>query len=154
MKTYGKALLEFVVLVLFLLLFMTGIQDTDGNVGVFDMMGASLPKEQTAPGSSFTGCVEESTRRFPQIFYKKEGMLQTESYEVTELLEAVDCEGNALPLQIRQVWNPWGISEPDAYCADTGQLCFKTPGIYTLQIAATDAWNHTSVCKVSIPVNR
>lgn len=152
-KTYGRVLLESVVVVLFLLLLMSGVRDEEGNVGVFHMMGAFLKEEQVTSGRDFTNYVEESKRGMPQIFYKKEGMLHTGSYDVAELVGAMDCEGTVLPLQIRGVSNPQGIPEPDAYHADTAQISFAKSGIYILQIGVTDAWNHTSVCKIRIPVN-
>lgn len=152
-KVYGKVLLEVAALILFLLLTITGIRDGNGNAGFFHMLGAFLEEEQTVYGSDFRNCVEESKRGISQIFYKKEGAVQIGSYDVAELFEAVDCDGNALPLQIRSVWNPHGIPENDVYRDDTTQLSFDESGIYTLQIGATDAWNRTSICKIHIPVN-
>lgn len=153
-KIYGKVLLESVVLALFLMLLLTGVRDEEGNVGVFHMLGAACKKEQAISGSDFTNWVEESKRGMPQIFYKKEGGLHTGSYDVAELVGAVDCEGTALPLRILGVCNPQGMPEVNAYDADTAQISFDMLGIYTLQIGVTDVWNHTSVCKIRIPVNQ
>lgn len=153
-KTYGKVLLESVVLALFLLLLMSGVRDEEGNIGVFHLMGASLKEEQSASGSNFVNYVEESRRGVPQIFCKKGEMLHLGSYDVAELVGAVDCEGRELPLQIRSVCNPQGIPETDVYHADTAQISFDRPGIYILEIGVTDAWNHRSVCRIRIPVNR
>lgn len=153
-KTYGKFLLEAVALGLFLMLLIAGVRDEQGNVGVFHMLGAFFEEEQTISGSDFVNCVEESKRAMPQIFYKKVEPLCVGSYDVEEIFGAVDCEGNALPLQIQGVFNSQGIREPEAYLKDTTQIKFDEQGIYTVQICVMDAWNHESICKIRIPVNQ
>ena len=152
-KTYGRFLLEAVCLGLLLGLWMTGIRDEQGNVGVFPMIGASMAKNKLVSDSDFASCVEESGRELPQIFYKKAEPVQQGTYDMGELFGATDCEGKGLAVRIETIHNPKGIEALNLYQENTGQICFLESGVYTVELWTNDAWNQTRTCMIQIPVN-
>lgn len=152
-EIYGKFLLGLAVLFLFLVLLFTGIRDENGNVGVWHMMGAFLTEEQPEKGSEFAVYVEEGARKGPEIFCRKKEPLLVGSYPASELFGASDCENTELDPVIEGVYDRQGVVEYDIYDAQTGQISFDRPGIYLVQLCATDRWNHTKRCRILLPVN-
>lgn len=152
-KAYGKFLLEAVTVAVLLGMLFAGMTDEQGNVGIFRMMGAYLSKEEQKTWDDYTIIAEESERSLPWIFYRKSELFCRESYSLSELFGASDCEGKELPVKVRAIYNPLGILDNHFYDKEMGQIIFDEPGIYTLQVSATDEWNHVSVYQVHIPVN-
>lgn len=152
-RTYGKFLLEALVFVGFWLLVLVGVKDSKGNIGFFQMLGSYFDEEQVAYGADFSKCVEESMRSAPEIFCKNKCALDVGTYDVSEIVGATDCEGKELVVEVKEVCNTQGTPDMQIYDADDMQIVFETPGIYMLQVCATDCWNGTSVCRISIPVN-
>ena len=71
----------------------------------------------------------------------------------SELFGASDCENTELDPVIEGVYDRQGVVEYDIYDAQTGQISFERPGIYLVQLCATDRWNHTKRCRILLPVN-
>lgn len=152
-RTYGKFLLEAIVFAGFWLLILVGVRDSKGNIGFFQMLGSYFNEEQVEYGADFSKCVEESMRSAPEIFCKEKSTLGVGIYDVSEIVGATDCEGNELMVEVLEVHNTQGVFDMQIYDADDMQIVFEAPGIYMLQVRATDCWNGTSVCRISIPVN-
>lgn len=152
-KIYGRFLIGFLVIAAFLLLLFTGIQDAQGNVGVWKMTGALLAPEQEQWGDEFQTSLQESARAVPQIFYRGQEALRVGSYDIKEIFGALDCEKAELELQVRKMSNQQGEIPLNAEGLRSGKLVFQEAGIYRLEICATDRWNQTSVCRFSIPVS-
>lgn len=152
-RTYGKFLLGAVAFISFWMLALFGVRDMQGNVGFFQMLGNYFTEEQVVYGADFQACVQESKRSAPVIFYKREGALEKGLYAVTELIGATDCEGNELITEVWDISNALGESDMWMMDRDTMQIRFESPGIYRLQVRATDRWNGTSECRICVPVN-
>ncbi len=75
------------------------------------------------------------------------------SYDINEIFGALDCEKAKLQLQLRKMEGQQGEIPLDAEELRSGQLVFQQPGIYRVEVCATDRWNQTSVCCFTIPVN-
>lgn len=152
-KIYGRFLLEATVFAGFWMLVLFGISDLQGHTGFFQMMGGYFTEEQAVYGADFQMCVEESRRVIPVISYKKEAALSTGVYPVTELVEAADCEGKKLTVEVQDIYNTQGVSEIGLLNVDSMQISFETPGIYRLKVRAVDCWNGTSICWIYVPVS-
>lgn len=152
-KTYGRFLIGFLVIAAFLLLLFTGIRDEQGNVGVLKMTGARLSTEPQQWGDEFQISVQESARELPKLFYRRQEALRVGSYDINEIFGALDCEKAKLQLQLRKMEGQQGEIPLDAEELRSGQLVFQQPGIYRVEVCATDRWNQTSVCCFTIPVN-
>ncbi len=152
-KIYGRFLIGFLVIAAFLLLLFTGIRDDQGNVGVWKMTGARLSTEPEQWGDEFQTSLQESARGMPKIFYRRQEALRVGSYDIKEIFGALDCEKAELELQVRKMNDQQGEIPLNAEELRSGKLVFQEPGIYCVEICATDRWNQTSVCRFSIPVN-
>lgn len=151
-KTYGKFLVETAVAALFFLLIFTGIRDEEGNIGVFQILGGQWKETDTICGADFSVCLEESKRRMPEIFYKKDGALAAGNYELAELFGAQDCDGSALTVQIQEI-TYMGRKTEQVLDKESGRLYFSAAGEYMIQLCTTDAWNNMKISKIWVPVN-
>lgn len=152
-KIYGRFLLEAAVFAGFWMLVLFGISDLQGHTGFFQMIGDYFTKEQAVYGADFQRCVEESRRGTPVISYKKDAALSTGVYPLTDLVEAADCEGKELRVEVQDIYNAQGVSEIGMLDADSMQISFETPGIYRLKVRAVDYRNGMSVCWIYVPVS-
>lgn len=151
-RTYGRFLLEVVVVAALVLLLFAEITDGQGNRGILRIAGAVLKEEETFPERLDVECYRDAcARNAPVITYTVAGMLYTGEYPLEKIFMAKDDRGTVLSLNVRSICSPHG--EEQEYSAETEQICFDERGIYTVCVSATDAWNRTCICECRIPVN-
>ena len=153
-KAYGKFLLEITVVAILLGMLFAGLSDAHGNRGVFRMMGAFF-REQEVPAAylDFERFRSESEIERPSIVYTAQGSLHVGSYRLDELFRAADGMGQELNVQVRSISDPHGIERIGEYLPDILEVQFAQRGIYSLRVAARDAYNRTGIYDFRIPVN-
>lgn len=152
-SVYGKTLLEAAVAALLLVLLAVGVTDGEGNQGIFDVIGAHIHEEKVLDGNDFGTFQSEGGKKPPVITYVYPVTLHTGNYDLGSILKATDYNGRELSIRVRSMLDPYGIELIGAGSPDISQISLAERGIYTLKVAATDAWNRTSVRAVRIPVN-
>lgn len=153
-KAYGKFLLEAIIIALLFGMCFYGVTDGNGNRGVFRIIGAYIKEVQPPIDSvDFERYQSESEKSAPTIAYAGMGTLHTGSYEINSILEAADYRGQVLPISVKSICDADGIERIGEYLPGALQITFSGSGIYSLRVAATDAWNRTSICEFHIPVN-
>lgn len=156
LESYGKFLLEAVILVLLLVLLMCNVTDGMGNYGIFQIIGSYFYSEDTGWNDygEFDSYESECSRAAPVIAYNNEGILYTGRHMLRNYIRATDSYGNPIPVKILSVMNPGGeISENPMGAGDT-EINFPVAGIYSIKISATDRSNKKTVSIIKIPVNK
>ena len=149
-EVYGKFLLEAVGVAALALLLLVGIRDTEGNRGIFQMVGAKLPVESYFDAEIYKS---ESEKQPPTIRLQLETMIKTGTQKISDYLIAEDYDANLLPIKILCVINPEGTDITGDCNSDTTEILFPEPGIYTVTLAAKDDGNRKTIKVVKIPVN-
>lgn len=154
-EVYGKFLLEAVGVAALALLLLVGIRDTEGNRGIFQMVGAKLPVESIVVEDYFDAEIykSESEKQPPTIRLQLETMIKTGTQKISDYLIAEDYDANLLPIKILSVINPEGTDITGDCNPDTAEILFAKPGIYTVTVAAKDDGNRKTIKVVKIPVN-
>ncbi len=154
-EVYGKFLLEAVGVAALALLLLVGIRDTEGNRGIFQMVGAKLPVESIVVEDYFDAEIykSESEKQPPTIHLQLETMIKTGTQKISDYLIAEDYDANLLPIKILSVINPEGTDITGDCNPDTTEILFAKPGIYTVTVAAKDDGNRKTIKVVKIPVN-
>jgi hypothetical protein len=151
-KTYGGFLLEAVVAVLLLLLLLFQITDTDGNSGIFRIVGANIASKGTDYSSyqDFAVYAADSEKMSPVIYYTGDSHVCVGDDSWADFLCAEDYAGERLPVKILSVTDPLGIESP---WKDGAKTELAQAGIYQIKVTAVDAANKRTTCVVKIPVN-
>ncbi len=154
-EVYGKFLLEAAGVAALALLLLVGIRDTEGNRGIFRMVGAKLPVESTVVEDYLDAEIykSESAKQPPAIRLQLEAMIETGTQKISDYLIAEDYDANLLPIKILSVINPEGTDITGDCNPDTTEILFAKPGIYTVTVEAKDDGNRKTIKVVKIPVN-
>lgn len=154
-KTYGKMLLESVAVVLLIFFLFSSIQDEEGNKGIFKIVGAQLGTESTDYNTytDFDTYMVESEKVYPEITFAAGSTIYRGTFSVSSYIKAVDYAGNEISLKVRSIINPRGNELIHTFNADTMEISFPMPGIYIMEVSATDREARKTVCTIRIPVN-
>lgn len=154
-KTYGKMLLESVAVVLLIFFLFSSIQDEEGNKGIFKIVGAQLGTESTDYNTytDFNTYMVESEKVYPEITFAAGSTIYRGTFSVPSYIKAVDYAGNEISLKVRSIINPAGNEIADTYNPDIKEIDFPAPGIYVMEVSATDGENRKAVRSIRIPVN-
>lgn len=155
-ETYGKALLEAAVVILLMVLLFAGIEDGQGNRGIFRIIGNRIQTEHTDDRdyTDFNIYRAESIKAAPSIRYQASELLHTGINNMSACIQAVDYEGRELPFEVRNIFSPDGEDITAAYNLGTMDVYFPEAGIYVVKVAAGDDIKKEFVCTVRLPVNR
>lgn len=152
-RSYGRFLLDAMAVLLLIGALFFGATDAEGNRGLPAIIGARVPEEEPAGSSDFEEFAIESRKAFPTFSFSGGGALVGGEYGVSDIVTARDYRGQALPVSVRSIIDPTGAEQIGAYVGEVSRVQFAIRGIYTLKVAATDAWNRTEVATVKVPVN-
>ena len=153
---YGRVLLSGIAVAMLLLLLLFGIQDSAGNRGIFQMIGANLKIEEKdyREYSDFEFYRNECEKELPRIAYEQDGMLYAgEEIPVTDFIKASDGEGNPLGLRVLKVKYASGRDMTECFHGDSGSIMFPEAGIFQFIVAAKDVSGKKYTCEISVPVN-
>ncbi len=153
-EIYGKFLLDAVLAVSLLLFVFCGMTDTEGNKGIFAIIGAHLDVTGTEDtvSNEFAVFQEEAKRKPPVILYVDSGMIYTGRHIFSDFIRAEDNEGRELSVRLLGVWKPQ--EEFEAVLPAVGEVEFSSPGIYRLKVTAKDDRNRRTISVIQIPVNQ
>lgn len=154
-KMYGKFILEGIA-VICLTLFLFGDRNGSEYKGILENMGSRLPVEEKGYDSytDFRAIyIEESRKNAPVIEYAA-GAQQTGTIILSQVIRAIDYDGNVLPIVIWSIRNMDGEELIESYNPDSAEIVLEQAGIYTIEVSATDDGNRTTGCSIRMPVNR
>lgn len=156
MKTYGKFFLVGMTLVLLFVFCAVGITDDNGNRGIFQMIGAQMHTESAdyEEYTDYDTYASESVKSFPKITVDASAGIHVGAGSVAGYIRAVDFTGAELPVRIVMLEDSRGNDVSGWHHAESGEIDFQMPGIYTLTVAATDSGNRETKVTVRIPVIR
>lgn len=157
MDSFGKFILEAIVLIIFIALLFTSVTDDSGNKGILNIIGAQLQTGGTDYYSyaDFNVYETESKKEAPVISYNGAGTtLYTGSIILSDYIKAVDQTGNEIPVKVLSIRNQDDIELIDTYNPDTTEIILSQPGIYTIKLSAVDAINKKTVGRFHLPVNQ
>lgn len=152
----GKTLLDILVVGLLITYLFATVKDGAGNQGILNIIGAMIQNSDTdySSYSDFESYKVESRKEAPLFSCDTLGILRTGTYKISDYVRAEDYNGREIPVILQKVWGP-GNEEWDAYYdSSTMQVNFVQPGTYTLEVYAVDDINKSTVCRITIPVNR
>ena len=155
-STYGKFLLEGIILVAVFVLVFTGIRDDAGNQGVFAIVGSQIETGNTDYESynDFRGTYQtESGHAAPEIIYVTEGVLRIGTVKLSEHIKAADYEGNELPIKVTGILSPLGTELISSYDPAKEEINLAAAGLYTITVRVLDRGNRESIRIFKIPVN-
>lgn len=154
-RSYGKMLLESGVVILLIFLLFVSIQDEEGNKGIFKIVGAQLKTQSTDYNvyTDFTTYEMESEKEYPEITFVADRIIYCGMFSVSGYTKALDYAGNEIPVKVRSIINPSGNELIHTFNADTMEISFPMPGIYIMEVSATDREARKTVCTIRIPVN-
>ena len=154
LHTYGKALLAILITGILFVWIFRGIEDDNGNQGIFRIVGARTETGTVNPKDyeEFDHFLTEGSYEKPTISYAAVGSLNTGQLDLRDYIRAVDYTGNDLPIKVVSCKNPSDLLlEP---CGEESQYLFAEPGIYTAEVSAIDAGRRKTTCRIRIPVQR
>ena len=154
-EIYGKFLLEVVSMAALVLLLLTGISDSEGNRGLFQMVGAKLPVGSFADENypDLKIYEQESSKQQPTVYFRSATMIKKGKRKLSDYIIAEDYAANQLPIRILCVKNPEETEITGECDNDTTEILFAESGIYTVTVAAKDDGNRKTIKVVKIPVN-
>lgn len=155
-NTYGKALLDLLLIgVLAAFLFST-VTDGKGNQGVLHIIGANLQTGETDYNkyTDFTVYAKESARAVPAIIYDASATMKVGINVITDSIKAVNYAGIEIPVKVLSIRNPYDVELADTYNSDTAEIELSQPGIYIMELSAVDDVNKKTICRIRIPVNQ
>lgn len=153
-KSYGKILLDMLVLGCLLSVLFGGLTDDAGNEGILHIIGAHFAaEEQEVERTDLQVYVTEGKIPPPRIFYAGESAILTGRRRLAEYIKATDAEGKNLQIQLLAVLDESGRQIENCNFETTG-VEFQMPGIYTVQIAAVDERRKKNVCQIRLPVSK
>lgn len=149
-KMFGQV---FIIGAVTVLAFAIGInmRDDEGNIGVFNIIGAHLPSMQERSGLEYDTYQQEAGKECPTVRYVSLNALEVGTYDLRDLINAQDNEGNSISYTLTGVTSPNGTEWTQT--EEMTQITFNDPGIYTLEIMAKDSGNRLTRGIVRVPVN-
>ena len=154
-RTYGKFILEGIVLICLVGIFIFGKRDDSEDVGILELLGNNLSKVNETYESymDFKGSYkEESGKEAPVIRYVA-GAVDAGVVNLAQLIKAIDYAGNELEVEILSIRNMDDVELIESYDPDAKKVEFVKAGIYTVRVRARDDGNRTKTCRIKIPVN-
>lgn len=153
-KSYGKFLIEGIVLVVLLTLLFFGIRDDAGNQGVFRVVGARLPTNGIDYESyrDYDAYHTESGRTNPKIEFGG-GSIAAGTVKLSDHIYAADYAGRSLQIKVMEIIAPDGNDITGALNTDTTEISLDVPGIYSVKLRSIDGGGRRSVCTMEIPVS-
>ena len=154
-EIYGKFLLEAVSVAALVLFLLTGIHDSEGNRGIFQMIGAELPVGSFADENYIDSEIygQESRKKMPVIRFETEDIIKKGKQKLSDYIIAEDYAANRLAIRILCIKDPEQMDITGDYKGDTTEILFPEAGIYTVTVEAKDDANRKSVNVIKIPVN-
>ena len=104
---YGKFILEGVAVVCLAVFLFWNISDSDGSIGILQMIGSNLPKvdEEYDSYTDFKEVYkEESNKDAPKISFDA-GAVDTGKIKLSQIIKAIDYSGNEMKLVIVSIKN-------------------------------------------------
>lgn len=154
-SVYGKFILEGIAVICLIVFLFWGISDSDGNVGILEMIGGNLP-EINEEYDSYTdfkeGYAEESNKDAPKITFAA-GAVDTGKIKLSQIIKAVDYSGNEIKLVIMSIKNMENVELIENCNLETTEIDLTNAGVYSVLVKATDDGNRTTECRIKIPVN-
>lgn len=150
--TYGKFILECMILVLLLILLFTQIRDDEGNQGVIQIIGARIETTDMDYDSyaDFDVYVSEGALEKPVITYTGGNTIRIGMCRLSDYMKAVDYNGNELSVYVMSVLSPAGA---ELVCNADTEINFPLAGVYRVQVKAVDGMNKKTVKQIKIPVS-
>lgn len=150
-KQYGNMLLEVLIVGLLFVLIFINIEDTDGNKGILQIIGARLYEETAdyAAYTDFDAYEEDACKSAPVIEYSGTNILVGER-NLSDYISAIGYAGSEVPVKIISVVDKNGRELP---VTDKQKVYFDMTGIYTVTVRAVDNTKKVTVCTIKIPVN-
>lgn len=154
-RTYGKLLLELLILGLLMVLLFSTVVDEKGNRGILNIIGANLQTGETDYDTyaDFDVYMEESRKEAPVIMYETSGTMSTGQVKLTDYIGAYNQAGERLPLKVISIRSSDGAELLDTYNPDTSEIEIMQPGIYIIELSAVDEINKRTTCQIRMPVN-
>lgn len=154
-RIYGKMLLEIITVMLLILFLFYNIQDEEGNRGIFKIVGAQITVESTDyhTYSDFGMYLEESKKEYPVITFDAGRSICRGTFFVSDYAKATDYADRDIRLEVRSILDPAGNENLDTYNKETMEASIPVPGVYVMEVSATDQENRKTVCTIRIPVN-
>ena len=152
--TYGKFVLELMIMSLLVVNVFGSTGDKQDNYGVFHIIGAN-----TAANSvnhikyvDFKEVYrEECNKSVPSI--KVLGThLEIGSNKLSDYITAYDYKGEALPVIISSIKDMLGTELLEYYDTDSTEIFFSKAGVYTIEAEAVDRDYRSYKCQIQIPV--
>ena len=153
-KAYGSFFLKaLVVLALLAVLFFA--QDQEGNRGVLQIAGKHFETESPdyAGYRDFEAYGVSAARPAPVIVYEG-GTLKVGSCKLTEVIWATDWTGSRLSVEVRSIRTEDGEDVTAGYHKETGEMEWSMPGIYVIEVSATDSNRKETTATFRVPVSR
>lgn len=152
--SYGKFILETVVLISLLMLLFTGIRDDAGNQGVLKIIGANLQTDgiDYKAYRDFDKYAEEAQKKSPGITYHVPIQMRAAVNIIADYISAVSDTGEVLKLKVLSVKDINGLEMEGAYDSGAQTLTFPSPGIYTLRLQTVDQINKKTIVDIDVPV--
>lgn len=153
-RAYGKFLLNSMVVLLLSGFLLFGIVDDEGNHGIFQIAGAQVmaAKIEKEKPEEFRIYQAEAVKKPPRISLLKSEPLCVGSHKIAEYIRAVDWSGREIPIRLCGITDAEG-AEVDSCNPETSEVCFTEPGIYVVEVSATDMENRRSVYRMKLPVS-
>lgn len=152
---YGKFILEGVAVVCLAVFLFWNISDSDGSIGILQMIGSNLPKvdEEYDSYTDFKEVYkEESNKDAPKISFDA-GAVDTGKIKLSRIIKAIDYSGNEMKLVIVSIKNMKDMELIENYNPETTEIELTEAGVYSVLVKVTDDGNRTTECSIKIPVN-